>query len=110
MLATRRSISHDGVGIPGVVGVYDRPRCVLLSRQTGRVLGAKQIYAIVLTTGCALGKDVPWRGGIAGTDKTLIQVQADPDIARLCIGTCKWLGSDKEGQRGSKQVEELHDN
>jgi hypothetical protein len=50
MLATRRSISHDGVGIPGVVSVYDRPRCVLLSRQTGCVLGVKYNYAIVVAT------------------------------------------------------------
>ena len=47
--------------------------------------------------GCGRGKDVRWRGAIAGTDKTLIQVQAAPDIARLCMGACKWLRNDKEG-------------
>jgi hypothetical protein len=34
MLAIGGSISQDGVHIPGVVSVYDRPSCVLLSRQT----------------------------------------------------------------------------
>jgi hypothetical protein len=43
MLATRRSIGHDGVDIPGVVRVYDRPSCVLLSCQTACVRSEVQL-------------------------------------------------------------------
>jgi hypothetical protein len=43
MLATRGSISHNGVDIPGVVSVYDRPSCVLLSHQTVCVTSGVQL-------------------------------------------------------------------
>jgi hypothetical protein len=54
-------------------------------------------------------RDILWRGGRVGVDKTLIHVQTDPDVARFRIGACKRLRNDEKKERGSNKVDELHD-
>jgi hypothetical protein len=37
VLAVGRPIGHDVVDVPGIVGFYDRPSCILLGRQAVEV-------------------------------------------------------------------------
>lgn len=43
VLAIGRPIGHDVVDVPGIVGFYDCPSCVLLSQQTVEVRGVVRL-------------------------------------------------------------------
>jgi hypothetical protein len=43
VLAIGRPVGHDVVDVPGIVGFYDCPSCVLLSQQTMEVRGVVRL-------------------------------------------------------------------
>lgn len=43
VLAIGRPVGHDVVDVPGIVGFYDCPSCVLLSQQTVEVRGVVRL-------------------------------------------------------------------